>query len=70
MKAKEIYFIIEDSIEGGFEAKAIGYPIYTEGETVSETKENIKDAINCHFDENEKPSIINIRYVKEEIITL
>lgn len=62
MKAKEIYFIVEDSIDGGFEAKAIGLPIFTEGETIADTKENIIDAVNCHFDDNERPSIINIRY--------
>jgi len=41
----EIIFIVENSDEGG-------YSIYTEGETLDELKENIKDAIKCHFDVN------------------
>ena len=46
----EIIFIVENSDEGGYTAKSLGYSIYTEGETLDELKENIKDAIKCHFD--------------------
>ena len=48
----EIIFIVENSDEGGYTAKSLGYSIYTEGETLDELKENIKDAIKCHFDVN------------------
>jgi len=48
----EIIFIVENSDEGGYTAKSLGYSIYTEGETLDELKENIKDAIKCHFDGN------------------
>ncbi|MFO7369091.1 MAG: hypothetical protein R6X09_02345 [Bacteroidales bacterium] len=47
---KEIIFIVEESKEGGFEAKALDYPIFTEGETLDELKQNIREAIRCHFD--------------------
>ena len=46
----EIIFIVENSDEGGYTAKSLGCSIYTEGETLDELKENIKDAIKCHFD--------------------
>lgn len=49
----EIIFIVENSDEGGYTAKSLGYSIYTEGETLDELKENIKDAIKCHFDVSE-----------------
>ena len=49
----EIIFVVENSDEGGYTAKALGYSIYTEGETLDELKENIKDAIKCHFDVSE-----------------
>lgn len=54
---KEILFIVEVSDEGGYTAKSPGDSIYTEGETLDELKENIKDAVKCHFDENEIPLI-------------
>jgi hypothetical protein len=70
MKTKEIIFIIEESLDGGYEAKAIGESIFTEAETVDELRSNIAEAVRCHFDENELPSIINLRFQREEIMTL
>jgi predicted RNase H-like HicB family nuclease len=63
----EIIFIIEESPEGGYEAKALWHSIFTEGETIEELKENIKEAIHCHF-EVDAPKIIRLHYVKEEVI--
>jgi len=64
----EIIFIIEESLDGGFEAKAVTHSIFTEAENVEELKKNIREAVDCHFDEDEKPKIIRLHYVKEEII--
>jgi len=66
----EIIFYIEESIEGGFEARALGYSIFTEGDTVEELKTNIKDAIKCHFEEKNIPQIIKLHFVREEAIAL
>ena len=48
----EIIFVVENSDEGGYTAKSLGYSIYTEAETLDELKENVRDAVKCHFDEN------------------
>ncbi len=66
----EIIFVVEDSDEGGYTAKALGYSIHTEGETLNELKENIKDAIKCHFDAKEVPHIVRLHIVKDEVITI
>ena len=66
----EIIFIVENSDEGGYTAKSLGYSIYTEGETLDELKENIKDAINCHFDVKEIPHIVRLHIVKDEVIAI
>jgi hypothetical protein len=65
---KEIIFIVEESPEGGYEAKALGYSIYTEGESLEELKNAIRDAVRCHFEEEEMPHIIRLHMVKEELI--
>jgi hypothetical protein len=70
MKNKEIIFLIEESLDGGFEAKAVGYSIFTEGETEDDIRKNILEAVHCHFDETEMPSFINIRFLREEQIAL
>jgi predicted RNase H-like HicB family nuclease len=63
----EIIFIIEESSEGGYQARSLGHSIFTEGETIEELKENIKEAVHCHF-EVDMPKIIRLHYIKEEII--
>jgi hypothetical protein len=64
----EIIFVIEESPEGGYEAKALGHSIFTEGDTFDEIKQNIVEAVNCHFDSADKPKLIRLHSVKEEII--
>jgi len=51
----EIIFVIEESEEGGWTAKALGYSIFTEGDSINELKSNIREAISCHFDDDKFP---------------
>ena len=51
----EIIFIIEESAEGGFEARALDYSIYTEAKDIESLKETIKDAVLCHFGKENTP---------------
>lgn len=70
MKVKEIIFMVEEDTEGGYTAKALGQSIFTEADTLEELKKNIKDALECHFDNNEDiPEIIRLHIVKEETFT-
>ncbi len=66
----EIIFLIEESLEGGYEARALEASIHTEADNLTELKDSIRDAIKCHFDEKERPRIIRLHFVKEEVITL
>lgn len=66
----EIIFIVEDSEQGGYIAKALGYSIYTEGETLDELKQNIKDAVKCHFDDATLPHIVRLHTVKDEVMAI
>ncbi len=50
--ASEIIFVVEESPEGGYEARAVGYPVFTEADTLDELKNRIQDAVRCHFDPN------------------
>lgn len=57
-------------MEGGYTAKAIGESIFTEGDTMDQLKANIREAVQCHFEEGAVPKIIRLHFVKEEIITV
>lgn len=58
----EIIFLVEESLEGGYTASAIGEAIFTEGATLEETKQNIEEAVECHFEEDRKPKLIHLNH--------
>jgi hypothetical protein len=64
----EIIFAVEESPEGGYEARALGYSIYTQAETLDELKAMIQDAVRCHFDKEARPRVIRLHLVKDEVI--
>ena len=70
MLQSEIIFSVEESPEGGFEAKALGYAIYTQADTLAELKEMVRDAVCCHFDEATRPRVIRLHLVKDEVIAV
>jgi predicted RNase H-like HicB family nuclease len=67
---KELFFLVEEALEGGYTAKAIGESIFTEAETIDELKKEIREAVECHFDDDDKPQIVRLHMVKEEMIVL
>lgn len=66
MRLKEIIFIAEEDPEGGYTAQSHGESIFTEGDTIEAIKERVKDALRCHFEENEIPVYVRLHIVKEE----
>lgn len=62
----EIIFIVEEAPEGGYQAKALEASIFTEAENMEELKQNIREAIYCHYDAN-APKIVRLHFVKEEV---
>ena len=67
---KEIIFLVEEAPEGGYVARALGYSIFTESDTLDAIREEIKDAVRCHFDEDQKPSIVRLHFIKEEVFAI
>jgi len=57
MKSTEIIFEVVESVEGGYEARALSASIFTEADTLPELEEAVRDAVHCHFDEPYVPSI-------------
>ena len=66
---QEIIFVVEESPEGGYEARALGYSIFTEAESLEGIRKMVRDAVACHFNESErKPLLIRLHLVKDEVI--
>ena len=64
----EIIFLVEDAVEGGYTARALGESIFTEGDDLDELRSNIRDAVDCHFDDEQKPKLIRMHFVSEEVM--
>ena len=57
----EIIFLVQESPDGGYEAKALSAPIFTEAENLEELRRMIRDAVVCHFEESSRPRVIHLR---------
>ncbi len=52
MKHREIVFEVTETVEGGYDARVLGYSISTQGEDWTDLKEVVQDAVLCHFGES------------------
>ena len=68
MPDTEVIFSVQESAEGGYEARALGHSIFTQADTMDELRRNVREAVRCHFDEGEVPSVIRLHTVKDEVI--
>jgi predicted RNase H-like HicB family nuclease len=66
----EILFTAEESPEGGFIAKAVGHSIFTEADTLEELRGNVREAVETHFDAGERPRLVRLHIVRDEVLTL
>ena len=64
----EIVFLVEDATEGGLTARALGHAIYTDADSYDELRQQVRDAVQCHFEAAERPSMIRLHYVKDEVL--
>ncbi|MBP9663255.1 MAG: hypothetical protein KBD94_01445 [Pyrinomonadaceae bacterium] len=64
----EIIFLVEENVEGGYSAKALGESIFTQGEDLKTLRANIRDAVDCHYEPAAKPKMIRLHFVSEEVL--
>ncbi len=70
MTDSEIIFAMQESSEGGYEARALGHSIHTQAETLDELKRMLQDAVRCHFPPELRPHVIRLHLVKDEVIPI
>ncbi len=70
MSATEIIFeVSEDELDGGYSASALGFGIHTEGDTLDELRRNVREAVDCYFDDSmNRPRLIRLHYVRDEVL--
>ncbi|MCY3898665.1 MAG: hypothetical protein OXO50_05395 [Caldilineaceae bacterium] len=70
MNTSEIIFEVTEAVEGGYDAKALGHSIFTQGEDWEDLKAMVKDAVRCHFDEDTLPPVVRLHLVRDEVIAV
>lgn len=63
----EVILLIEEAPEGGYAARALGYSIYTEADSWADLKTVIQDAIACHFEHPERPAMVRMHHVCDDV---
>lgn len=64
----ELIFHVEEAAEGGLTARALGHSIFTEADTIEELRAAVLDAVHCHFEPGEGPSVIRLHIARDEIL--
>ncbi len=62
----EIVFEVSETSEGGYDARALGYGVFTQGEDWDDLKGMVEDAVRCHFADDEVPGVIRLRFVRND----
>ena len=63
-----MFFSVEDNPEGGYTARALDDSIFTEADDLNSLKEMIRDAVNCYFTREQKPKVIRLHILRDEVI--
>jgi len=64
----EIIFLVEEAPEGGFTARALDVSIFTDADDLRDLHQKVRDAVSCHFEPANKPKMIRLHFVREEVI--
>ena len=69
MSGTEIIFeVSEDELDGRYSASAVGFGIHTQGDTKEELRRNVREAVDCHFDDSMvRPCLIRLHFLCDEV---
>ena len=70
MAGSEVVFVVDESPEGGYVARAVGESIVTEADDLDSLRVMVRDAVVCHFDEEERPKIVRLHLVRDELLAV
>lgn len=66
----EIIFLVEEAPEGGYTARALGESIFAEADDAASLEVNIRDAVHCHFEQDEMPRVVRLHFTREQVIAV
>ena len=66
----EIIFVVEEAQEGGLTARSLSEAIFTEADDLDGLEANIREAVQCHFEDAERPKIIRLHFVRDQLLAV
>jgi hypothetical protein len=57
----ELIFLVEEAPEGGYTARTVGESIFTEADDLPSLSEQIRDAVQCHFEDDWRTCAVRLR---------
>jgi hypothetical protein len=70
MVGSELVFLVEEAPEGGYIARALGEAIFTEADGLDDLRQMVRDAVLCHFDDADRPRVIRLHLVRDELLAV
>jgi hypothetical protein len=61
MPETEIIFSVQQSPEGGYEARALGHSIFTQADTMDQLRLNVREAVRHHFGDGKSLPLIHLK---------
>lgn len=70
MKINEVIFEVREASEGGYDARAPGHSIFTQGDDWEDLKVMAREAVLCHFVDEHAPRVVRLHLVRDEALAV
>lgn len=64
----EIIFAVEAAPDGDYAARALTASIFAEGDSLARLRGAVRDAVRCHFEDADRPSVMRLLFTRDEVI--
>lgn len=65
----ELVFLVEEAPEGGYTARALGASIITEADDLPSLRLAVREAVRCHYEPGDGPTLLRLHQVHDEVIS-
>ena len=69
-RVHELIFEVQEAPEGGYTARALGESIFAEADDWQALEREIRDAVDCHYETGDRPAVVRLHFVRDQILAL
>lgn len=69
IQGDELLFIVEEDVDGGYFAHAVGQSFVTQADTRDQIAAMVRDAVRCHFDsDKDLPQRFRLQFISTNAV--